>query len=175
MNDTPPAYSDTSASAYEPLLNRPEDRSTKKDGEPKSFKQFEEMEMLMDSRFDTDPIYAEEMVQEWGAIPPSQLIRIRGTHTNDSRGVTNSDKTVVDFDIKIPLVDYLVDQSQRNQWHQLQLAENDESTYRGGVFKSKGPVRRERQDAEAQQPEYPKLSLTAWMHLFCASHAPFKS
>jgi hypothetical protein len=175
MNDTPPAYSDSSVSAYEPLLNRPEDQPTRKDAEPKTFKQLEEMEMLMDSRFDDDPVYAEELVREWSSIPAEQIIRIRGTHTDGSRGATNSDKTVVDFDIKIPLADYLVDQSRHNQWSDIRLAENGEKTYRGGVLKSRGPVRRQGPDAEALLPEYPKLSLTAWMHLYCASHAPLKS
>jgi hypothetical protein len=173
MNDTPPAYSDGSTSAYEPLLNRPEDRNTKKDGEPKLFKQYEELEMLMDPRFDTDPVYAEELVRELSTILPSQMIRIKGTHTDESRGA--ADNTVVDFDIEIPLSNYLVDQSGRNEWRQLKLVENDEMAYRGGIFKSKGPVRRRSQDAEAQHTEYPKLSLTAWMHLFCASHASLKS
>lgn len=176
MNDTPPAYSDASGSATEPLLLvRPARRTNRKHDDPRPFKQYDELEMLMDSRFDTDPVYAEEMVREWCTIPAAQIIRIRGTHTEDSRGGTKGDKTVCDFDIQIPLVGYLVDHSGGNVWSRMQISENEQNTYRGGVLKSKGPTKKRGADAEALLVEYPKLSLTGWMHLFCASHAPLKS
>ncbi len=157
MDDTSPAYSDSSISAYESLLNRPENRPTRKDAEPRPFKQLEELEMLMDSRFDEDSVYAEGLVREWCSIPAEQIVRIRGTHIDGSGGTTSSDKTVVDFDIKMPLADYLADQSRHNQWSDIRLAEDGEKTYRGSVLKSRGPVRRQGPDAEALLPEYPKL------------------
>jgi hypothetical protein len=130
--------------------------------------------MIMDARFDSDPVYAEEMVREWCSIPAEQMIKIRGTHTDDSNGTMKGDKTVVDFDIEIPLVDYLLDHTGNNTWSHLQIADNDERTYRGGILKSRGPTQRTGQDTEALMVDYPKLSLTAWLHLFCASHASLK-
>lgn len=176
MNDTPPAYSDASGSVNEPLLRSATPRVNVRRGDDlRPFRQYEGLEMLMDSRFDTDPVYAEEQVREWCNIPAQQMIKIRGTHTDDSRGAMKSERTVVDFDIEIPLVDYLVDQAGGNIWSHLQIADNEKKTYRGGVLKSKGPVPRRGPDAEALVEEYPKLSLTAWMHLYCASHAQLKS
>jgi hypothetical protein len=176
MNDTPPAYSDASGSASEPfLVPRPVHRTIRKQNDQRPFRQYDELEMIMDARFDTDPVYAEEMVREWCSIPAQQMIRIRGTHTEDSRGATKGDKTVVDFDIQVPLEDYLVDPSGANVWSQLKIVGNEEKAYRGGVLKSKGPTQKRDEDAEALLSEYPRLSLTAWMHLFCASHAPMKS
>ena len=70
MNDTPPSYSDASGSASEPLLPvRPASRTTRQHNDPRPFKQYEELEMIMDERFDNDPVYAEEMVREWCAFP----------------------------------------------------------------------------------------------------------
>lgn len=175
MNDTPPAYSDASGSASEPLLLRPVHRETRKHGDVRPFKQYDELEMIMDSRFDSDPVYAEDMVREWCTIPAQQMIRIRGTHNDESRGAMKNEKTVVDFDVQVPLVDYITNHSGGNAWSQLQIAGNDEKVYRGGVLKSKGPVMKKGPDTEALLTEHPRLSLTAWMHLFCASHAQLKS
>lgn len=176
MNDTPPAYSDASGSVNEPLLRAATPRATiRKDHDVRIFKKYDGLEMVMDSTFDTDPVYAEELVREWCTYPAQQMIKIQGTHTDDSRGAMKNERTVVDFEIDIPLVDYLMDASGRNIWSKLQTAGNEKKTYRGGVLQSKGPVPRRGPDAEALIEEYPKLSLTAWMHLYCASHAHLKS
>ncbi|KIW08238.1 uncharacterized protein PV09_01166 [Verruconis gallopava] len=174
MNDTPPAYSDASNPAVDPSLNRLAGSGSKSPLDRPPFRQYDELELFMDARFDSDPVYAEQMVREWSAVPAAQVIHIRGTHVDESLGATKSDKTVVDFDIQIPLVDYLVDHWRKNPWSEMKVVENEEKTYRGGIFKSTGPTRPQAQDAEAQLGSYPKLSLTAWMHLFCASHAQFK-
>lgn len=126
----------------------------------------------MDARFDTDPVYAEQAVQSWARIPPAQFVHVVGTHTQTVKNGNKEEKQkIVDFDIKMRLTEYLVNETGHAPWVQYRTVEDSEKTYRGTIFKKRG-----KKGADALESGFGsgKPELNQWCHLYCASHASLK-
>ena len=127
------------------------------------------VDIIMDARFDQDAAYMEDCLRRWARTPPSQRIRILGTHTQTvKKDNKQSKETVTDFDIKLRLTEYLFNQKGTSSWAETITAENGDKTYRGTALK-----KRAKQDANNLEDGKP--SLTEWCHRYCASHSKIKT
>jgi hypothetical protein len=126
--------------------------------------------IVSDPLYDTDPDYLAKAVQQWAAVPPIKLVSIKGTHTHTrSTGKNKTEKeTIVDFDLRLRLTEYLFTHPGRSAWRELQLVDNAAKAHRGTVFKVKG----ERIAADLEQC---KPTLKEWCHRYCANHSKVKT
>jgi len=131
------------------------------------------VDIFMDSRFDTDPTYAEECVRKWAKIPPSPLVQITGTHSQTvKKGDKTETETVTDFDIKLNLGPCLLNGPGGigSSWMERRTAANNEKTYRGSCLKKRAPGPHSDVEVNDWKP-----SLREWCHRYCASHSPLKT
>ena len=133
--------------------------------------------VLMSQRIDHDPDCLEKIVRSLAPIPPRPIVRIRGTHRetrhrmNHKGEVHGRRKTVVDFDLKLDLTDYILTDLVRYQssYMQLDTVENHVKTYRGTLLKKR--MLGWKMDSEWIQS---KPTLAEWCHRYCASAAHLK-
>lgn len=163
--ENPPVYTDNGDEAL-PILT---DLET-----IQPFKVFPEMHAYMDPRFDSDPVYAEQIIRKWATIPPAQMIRIVGTHTETTKnGKKEETNTVTDFDIKLRMTEYLpINATGNSPWVNMRTVENSEKTHRGTILKKLAKPRKG--DAEAAE-DLAKPEMNEWCHLYCASHSSVKT
>jgi hypothetical protein len=126
---------------------------------------------VSDILYDTDPEYLANAVKQWAAVPPMKIVSIKGTHTQTrSTGKNKTDKeTIVDFDIRLRLTEYLFTHPGLSAWREIDLVDNGAKAHRGTVFKVKG----ERLAADLEQQCKP--SLMEWCHRYCANHSTVKT
>jgi len=130
------------------------------------------VQIAMDSRFDRDPVYAEEVVRSWAQIPPVPMIQVVGTHTQTVRKNNKKEReTMVDFDIKLNMGAYIIQGASfaEPQLMELQTIANSEKSYRGGIIKKQAKSRGSDVEVGDVRP-----GLDEWCHRFCASHAKLK-
>ncbi|KAL1837171.1 hypothetical protein VTJ49DRAFT_4181 [Mycothermus thermophilus] len=147
-------------------------------------------ETVVSKRLDEDPELLQAFIQEAAAIAPRPAIRITGTHTERRTTVDNKteSKTVVDFDIQLPLRPYLFSDPRTGEsWARLRTVENVEVARRGTIFSKRAPVpphlkQQQQQLRDVEQPggrpavdAMPKPTLKEWCHRYCASNAALKS
>jgi hypothetical protein len=131
------------------------------------------VDIIMDPRFDTDAVYAEEAIRKWSSIRPAQMIQIKGTHTQTVKNGNKEEKqTITDFDIKLRLTEYLLDSEGSAPWARMYTVSNNEKTHRGTIFKTRAKVPKGGVAADLLEAGKPELK--EWCHLFCASHANLK-
>ncbi|KAF2424880.1 hypothetical protein EJ08DRAFT_689437 [Tothia fuscella] len=120
--------------------------------------------IIMDPRFDSDPLYAEEAVRKWARIRPAQMIQIKGTHTQTVKNGNKQEKnTITDFDIKLRLTEYLINGTGANPWAHMETVSNNDKAHRGTVFKSRVKMPK---GGAADLLEAGKPELNEWCHLF---------
>ncbi|KAF1983676.1 hypothetical protein K402DRAFT_338062 [Aulographum hederae CBS 113979] len=163
--DLPPAYGDEEPltpllvleeSGKKPLINR------------------NGVDVIMDETFEHDSAYCERLIREWDKIPPAQLVTIKGTHTKTvKRDGKDQKETVVDFDLKLRLTEYLMNthSGATSMWKEMVTVNNGEKAHRGTCIKRKAPLPNAN-DLEIQDD---KPGLKEWCHRWCASHAQLKT
>jgi hypothetical protein len=135
-------------------------------------KNLDGVDVIMDPRFDTDAVYAEQAIRKWSSIRPAQMIQIKGTHTQTVRnGKKDEKQTITDFDIKLRLTEYLLNTDGAAPWARMYTVDNDDKTHRGTVFKRRAKMPK---GGRADLLEAGKPELKEWCHRYCASHAHLK-
>lgn len=130
------------------------------------------VDIIMDPRFDTDAVYAEQTIRKWSSIRPAQMIQIKGTHTQTVKNGNKEEKqTITDFDIKLRLTEYLLDAFGSAPRARMYTVNNNDKTHRGTIFKTRAKTPK---GGAADMLEAGKPELKEWCHLFCASHANLK-
>jgi len=128
---------------------------------------------LMDSRYDTDPVYLEEDILLLSRTPPNPLIYIMGTHDETvKKGDKKETKLVIDFRIVINYQNYLRTGYNPEDTSRMSLntAENGEKTYRGSFRQSRAPGFTRDIEVGSGKP-----SLKEWCHRYCASPAMLRA
>jgi len=129
---------------------------------------------LMDSRYDTDPVYLEQAIREMALTSPAPLVYIMGSHNETHRvsGNKKETKQVVDFRLVLNLERYLwpngdaanVTQYGGANSMELRTVENGEKVHRGGFVKARAPGYTKELQVGLDKP-----TLKEWCHRYCAS------
>lgn len=125
----------------------------------------------LDKRLDTDPVFLQQQIKSFAAIPPRPFVKIEGKHRESSKRNGKSESTeVIDFDVEIELTPLLFENilAQRS-WRELQTVGNFEKVKRGTVFATRAPGFGGSGVAEETIP-----GVEEWCHRYCASHAGLK-
>jgi hypothetical protein len=133
-------------------------------GKPKVFETYD----MMDTRYDTDPEYLEQGIDDMVKVPPTPLIYIIGTHKETTRnGDKKETKEITDFRIVLNLQDYIWP-SAWEEGHDIPMrfstVTNGEKTYRGTILKKRAPGFKQDIEIGSEAP-----TLREWCHRYCAS------
>lgn len=162
-----PAYSDEAPQAARDTTTPDSDMTVV--GSEKFSTYRNDVKIVQNPRYDTDPVFLERYVKTGAYEPPRPTIRIRGTHTRTVKKEKNKTEKeeVVDFDLVIHLGKWL---SAEPTWLYVATVENHEKTYRGTILKKRAPGHK----ADVEENRV-KPTLKEWCHRYCASHARLKT
>ncbi|KAF2500975.1 hypothetical protein BU16DRAFT_522049 [Lophium mytilinum] len=123
-----------------------------------------EVSNVMDSRYDTDPVYLEQAIREMAMTAPEPLVYIMGHHSETRKVANNKKETqqVVDFRLVLSLKEYLRPDS--SQTMTVRTVENGEKVLRGSFIKQRAPGYTKELEVGLAKPE-----LKEWCHRYCAS------
>jgi hypothetical protein len=121
---------------------------------------------IWNAQYDTNPDELFRAVMNWSQVPPAKMVQIKGTHSQTTKTKDKSEtKTVVDFDVKIRLTDYLFTHLEGSTWRDTKAVDLFASTFRGTVTKRR---------ANAAEIEEGEASIYTWCERYVDDLAKLK-